>query len=311
MNRDLVVENERLRAENAALRQRVVTLRNSKCGGEIRERKVHEQFVVDIPPVKPVVVRYVTESGYCARCQKRVRSRHTEQISDATGAAGVVIGPRAKALAADMKHRLGVSYGKVCGLLDDAFGLHVTRGGWCQADGRLAEQARPVYAGLVEALRASSVVHADETGWRIGTLSAWLRVFTNQETTVYTIRTSRGHDVVVDILGTEFAGILNTVPVQRLPAHPWHDRVRAHKTTKRRGVEARPVIHQPQVGGALPGVAVVGGGGAVGGGRIAHRAVGVVELARPHAAGGYRRRPAHVPRIPRRDQGRAAQVIGM
>ncbi len=33
---------------------------------------------------------------------RRVRSRHLEQISDATGAAGVLIGPRAKALAADL-----------------------------------------------------------------------------------------------------------------------------------------------------------------------------------------------------------------
>jgi hypothetical protein len=122
----------------------------------------------------------------------------------------VIIGPRAKALAADMKHRFGVSYGKVCGLMGDAFGLQVTRGGWCQADGRLARQARPVYEKLVEAVRASAVVHADETGWRIGTLSAWLWVFTNQETTVYTIRRSRGHEVVLDILGAEFAGILNT-----------------------------------------------------------------------------------------------------
>ena len=61
--------------------------------------------MVDIPPVEPVVTRYVTESGYCMTCQKRVRSRHPEQISDAIGAAGVVVGPRAKALAADMKHR--------------------------------------------------------------------------------------------------------------------------------------------------------------------------------------------------------------
>jgi transposase len=181
-----------------------------ECGGEVTDRKEHEQFVVDIPPVKPVVVRYVTESGYCAHCRKRVRSRHAEQTSEATGAAGVVVGPRAKALAADMKHRLGVSYGKVCALLDDAFGLRVTRGGWCQADARLAEQARPVYEELVEALRMSGVVHADETGWRIGTLAAWLWVFTNRETTVYTIRSSRGHEVVVDILGAEFAGILNT-----------------------------------------------------------------------------------------------------
>jgi len=181
-----------------------------ECDGEVIQRKEHEQFVVDIPPVKPVITRYVTESGYCKTCQKRVRSRHPEQISDATGAAGVIIGPRAKALAADMKHRFGVSYGKVCGLLEDAFGLQVTRGGWYQADVRLARQARPVYEELVEALRKSAIVHADETGWRIGTLSAWLWVFTNQETTVYTIRRSRGHEVVLDILGAEFAGILNT-----------------------------------------------------------------------------------------------------
>ena len=180
------------------------------CGGAVTSRKEHEQFVVEIPPVQPVVTRYVTESGYCACCQRRVRSRHAEQISEATGAAGVVVGPRAKALAADMKHRLGASYGKVCMLLEDAFGLRVTRGGWCQADQRLAAQARPVYEELIDALRASSVVHVDETGWRIGALSAWLWVFTNQETTVYTIRTSRGHEVVLDILGTEFAGILNT-----------------------------------------------------------------------------------------------------
>ncbi len=181
-----------------------------ECGGDLIERKEHEQFVVDIPPVEPVITRYVTQSGYCPDCQGRVRSRHPEQISDATGAAGVVVGPRAKALAADMKHRLGASYGKVGALLNDAFGLRVTRSGWYQADTRLAQQARPVYEELVEALRESAVVHADETGWRIGTLSAWLWVFTNQETTVYTIRRSRGHGVVVDILGSEYGGILNS-----------------------------------------------------------------------------------------------------
>lgn len=180
------------------------------CGGSLTRRKQHEQFVVDIPPVEPEITRYVTYSGHCACCQRRVRSRHPEQISDATGAAGVVVGPRAKALAADMKHRFGLSYGKVCGLLEDAFGLRVSRGGWCQADMRLADQALPVYEELVETLRESAVVHADETGWRIGTLSAWLWVFTNRETTVYTIRHSRGHDVVVDILGAEFAGVLNS-----------------------------------------------------------------------------------------------------
>ena len=178
------------------------------CGGPVTDVKDHEQFVVDIPEVQPTVTRYRTHSGHCAQCGQRVRSRHPEQISEATGAAGVVIGPRAKALAADLKHRLGVPYGKVVEMLGVWWGLPVSRGGLCQADARLAEQARPVYDELLDLIRQSAVVHADETGWRIGTLSAWLWVFTNRDLTVYTIARGRGHEVVVKILGEEFGGIL-------------------------------------------------------------------------------------------------------
>lgn len=179
-----------------------------ECSGLLTSMKSHEQFEIDIPPVRPVVTRYVTHSGYCDSCKKRVRSQHPDQISTATGAAGVVIGPRTKALATDMKHRLGIPYAKICDLLETAFGLKITPGGLCQADARLAEKARPVYEELVAALRECVAVHSDETGWRIGTLSAWLWVFTNQEITVYTIRQSRGHEVVLDILGREFKGVL-------------------------------------------------------------------------------------------------------
>jgi transposase len=178
------------------------------CGSAVTDLKDHEQFMVDIPEVKPIVTRYITHSGQCPECGQRVRSRHPEQISAATGAAGVVIGPRAKSLAADLKHRLGVPYAKVAEVLSVGFALPVSRGGLCQADARLAEQARPVYAELIDLIGQSATAHADETGWRIGTLSAWLWVFTNRDLTVYTIAHGRGHDVVVKILGAEFAGIL-------------------------------------------------------------------------------------------------------
>jgi hypothetical protein len=93
-------------------------------------------------------------------------------------------------------------------VLQDAFGLQVSRSGWCQSDQKLSNTARPVYAELLEMIRQCSVVHADETGWRIGTLAAWLWVFTNRAATVYTIRTNRSSDVVIDVLGQEFKGIL-------------------------------------------------------------------------------------------------------
>jgi transposase len=84
------------------------------------------------------------------------------------GAAGVSLGPRARELAADRKHRLGIPYRKVAGLFRVALGLEVTASGLCQADERLAEKAEPVYQELVKAIRDSVAVHAAETGWRVG-----------------------------------------------------------------------------------------------------------------------------------------------
>ena len=181
-----------------------------ECGGGLQAMRKHEQFVTDIPLVEVKTTHFVTYSGYCTSCQKRVRSQHPEQTSQATGAAGVMVGPRAKALAADLKHRLGVSYGKVSEVLNDAFGISVSRSGWCQADQTLARTTRPVYEELLESIRECSVVNVDETGWRIGTLSAWLWVFTHQDLTVYTIRANRSSDVVLDILGSHFSGILTS-----------------------------------------------------------------------------------------------------
>jgi hypothetical protein len=181
-----------------------------ECGGHLQAIRQQEQFVTDIPVVEVKTTRFVTYSGYCPECHKRVRSQHPDQTSLATGAAGVMVGPRAKALAADLKHRLGVSYGKVSEVLSDAFGLSVSRSGWCQADQKLAGTAQPVYAELLDAIRMCSVVNVDETGWRIGTLSAWLWVFTHRDLTVYTIRANRSSDVVLDILGTHFSGILTS-----------------------------------------------------------------------------------------------------
>jgi transposase len=178
------------------------------CGGALEDVREQEQYEIDIPEIKPVITRYVMLSGKCPQCGKRHKVCHPDQISEAVGASGVVIGPRAKALASDLKHRFGASYGKVSGVLSDAFHLNVTRGAWQQADRRLALQAQPIYQEMTEALRACVVVHGDETGWRIGALSAWLWVFTSQKLTVYTIATSRSHEVVLDILGKEFKGIL-------------------------------------------------------------------------------------------------------
>jgi len=189
--------------------ERVSLERCPNCGGPLEGKQSHAHIESDLPLPRPVHRRFVTESGYCPRCNRRYRSRHPGQSSTATGAAGVSLGPNAKALAADMKHRLGIPYAKTADLLSNVFGLPVTPGGLCQADARLARKAKPAYEQLVDAIRQCCAVHADETGWRIGALSAWLWVFTSSSITVYTIRESRGHEVILEILGRKFKGVLH------------------------------------------------------------------------------------------------------
>jgi transposase len=111
-------------------------------------------------------------------------------------------------MAAELKHRLGVSYRKVADFLATYAELHVAPATLVRAEQRLADLARPTYELLLEALRQSHVVHADETGWRIGRRNAWLWVFSSKVATIYVIRHSRGHDVPEAILGPDFDGYL-------------------------------------------------------------------------------------------------------
>ena len=179
------------------------------CGGELVDQTIQVQYQVEVPPVQPVVTQFNIEVARCAECDQRAQARHPEQTSDALGAAAVQIGPRALGLAAEMKHALGVPYRKVAMILEQGLGLTVVPGTLARAGQRLAAKAEPTYQHLIVAIRASGVVHADETGWKVASKNAWLWVFTADGVTVYTIDRRRSHDVAERILGQDFQGVLN------------------------------------------------------------------------------------------------------
>jgi transposase len=184
------------------------------CGGDVEDVvDLPPQYVVDLPPeIRLWVRRFHTQSGWCGRCRRRVRSRHPEQHSTATGAAGVQVGPRALALGVDLKHRIGVPYKKLSGVFFLFFGVTIAPATWVRAEQRIAGRLEPTYQALIVATRQSAVVHADETGWYVtdATKKAWLWVFAVPEPkiTLYAIRLSRGGEVAEEILGADFAGVL-------------------------------------------------------------------------------------------------------
>jgi transposase len=169
---------------------------------------VHDQYQIDLPEPKPVITRFRVPVTRCPACSRRIQGRHPEQTSDALGAAAVQYGPRLLGFAADLKHRIGASYRKCSSILLTLTGLVVASAALVRSGHRLRNLAQPSYERLVEAARRSEVQHVDETGWKIGGRSAWLWVFADEHATLYRIRKSRGHEVVVEVLGADYQGVL-------------------------------------------------------------------------------------------------------
>jgi transposase len=166
-----------------------------------------EQFIEDIPPIRPHVTRLLTYQGTCPRCGT-VASRHPLQMSEASGAAKVQLGPRALAMAVAINKRHGVTQRTTCRLLKDLTGLCLTSGGLSQALQRVSRKLDGAYQQLKTDLRGRPAVFADETSWYVGAPGSWLWTFTSDTTTVYRIEASRGRDVVTETLGQDFAGML-------------------------------------------------------------------------------------------------------
>ena len=180
------------------------------CGGGLEDRRSHEHYVTDIPPVVPVTKKFITESGTCKDCNRRWNSSHDDLPSHATGAAGVMIGNRAVALAAQMRLEFGAPLRKIAGYLSSALGLSISASGVLNLLKRASRSLEVTCDNLEQQLQSSSRVCADETGWRVASESAWAWVFTNDDVTFYTVNKSRGHGVVLDILGANFHGVLQT-----------------------------------------------------------------------------------------------------
>jgi transposase len=178
------------------------------CQGDIAETEITTQFQTEIPR-KPLVRQFNVHVGRCNCCGQRVQGRHPLQTSDALGAAASQIGPDAQAAAALLHTQIGLSHGKVTAVFQALFGFSLTRGASAQINQRAATRLKPDYHLILDTVRRSTQIAADETGWRIGGRSAWLHVWVGDEATAYAIDSQRSADALEGVIGRDWAGILS------------------------------------------------------------------------------------------------------
>ena len=178
------------------------------CQGRLVETAVADQFQTEIPR-RPLVRKFRVHLGHCVRCGQHVQGRHPLQTSDALGAAASQVGPDAQAAATLLHTQLGLSHGKVAAVFDDLFGIDLTRGASAQIDLRAGRALEPDYQAILDDVRASEQIAADETGWRIGGQPAWLHAWVGDRATAYAIDSQRSAAVLERVIGVDWAGILS------------------------------------------------------------------------------------------------------
>ena len=102
-----------------------------------------------------------------------------------------------------------VPVGQIRKLIDALWGVSISGGEIAEILHDLAELSSPLYEGLLEEIRGSPVVHADETGWREDGSNGYIWSFSSPDVRYYTYRRSRGALVAKEVLSDEFAGTLS------------------------------------------------------------------------------------------------------
>jgi transposase len=150
--------------------------------------------VIDIPPIKPHVVRHRRYSCRCQRC-----GAETKAPAPAV-ATSTPFGPRIHALAVCFKSFQALSCERLCGLFRDVFGLAISEG----AVMNMFARARSAFSAEAEkartALRSARFVASDETGVRIEGTNAYHWVLNCRDAVVHQPDYSRAAGVVEDVM---------------------------------------------------------------------------------------------------------------
>ena len=178
------------------------------CGRRVEQLRSVVQYIEEIPPVRPRIIKLVTQCGDCSGCGKEVRSTHPLQVSLAEGAAGVQLGPNAVGTAIELSKKHGLTMRKTCAVLSQLFQLKLSPGGLAQAMARMAGKLEPAYENLLARLRDGPLVHSDETSWWVGGPGHWLWVFADKTSTAYRVAPGRGRNIVLETLGDGYGGTL-------------------------------------------------------------------------------------------------------
>lgn len=165
----------------------------SGCGSGLEgsaEQGYQRRQVVEVPPVKPVIIEHRAHSYMCG-----CGTVTTADFPD-PARAPVTYGPRARSIVAYLLGRQHIPNRRVVEAMSDLFGLDISIGAVESIYAEAGRRLSGFIAALVAVLRTLPVLHVDETSDRLNTKNCWMHVVSASLYTLIHASPTRGEEAI-------------------------------------------------------------------------------------------------------------------
>jgi transposase len=175
------------------------------CSGPLRRNGdlAHVVQQIDIEQPSLVIEQHTSPEYWCVYCQRGCKAAMPLHI-----VRGGLVGAKLTALIAYMKGPCHASYSTVRTFLKDVVRVTVSRGLLNKILKKVSAALAEPYGELLQALPSEVWLNVDETGHHCRGELWWTWCFRAELYTLYHIDAHRSADVLMDILGEEFKGVL-------------------------------------------------------------------------------------------------------
>jgi transposase len=175
------------------------------CGGRLQDAKQPPKIQQHVElAAKPVVIEEHRQiAQFCRRCQEVFY----HPLGVALEKAGLC-GPQLTALVGFFKSACHMSFSTIRKFFRDVMEVPISRGQLAKLIGKVSASVEPAYADLLDRLPSEGRINVDETGHKDSGKRLWTWCFRAALYTVFKVSPSRGSDVLLEVLGREFSGLL-------------------------------------------------------------------------------------------------------
>jgi transposase len=167
------------------------------CGSALAEAeatRVERRQLIEVPPVRLLVTEHRAETKRCVSCGTETKAPFPAHVT-----APVCYGPGLRSRAAYLHKYQLLPVARTSEAMRDLFGCAVSAGTVDRMTREGAEALSAAEAGIKDAVTASAVIGADETGLRVAGQSQWVHVARTDRLTHYACSPRRGKEAIDSI----------------------------------------------------------------------------------------------------------------